>query len=87
MATLNSLSPWAHRRGEAGKKGHPIFRHAFFRSTEEMAQLSPVKGIVETAVHFEKTDPLDDAQRIEREGTERGLKTGAFVAACWIKPG
>jgi len=42
-------------------------------------------ALVETAVHFQKTDPLDDAQRIEREGRERGLKTGAFVAACWIK--
>jgi hypothetical protein len=52
-----------------------------------MAQLSPVQGIVETAVHFENTDPLDYAQRIEREGRERGLNTGAFVAACWIKPG
>jgi len=52
-----------------------------------MTQLSPVKGIVETAVHFEKTDRLDDAQRIEREGRERGLHTGAFAAACWIKPG
>jgi len=52
-----------------------------------MAQLSLVEGIVETAVHFEKTDPLDDVQRIEREGEERGLKTGAFVAACGIKPG
>ncbi|NTV58519.1 MAG: class I SAM-dependent methyltransferase, partial [Deltaproteobacteria bacterium] len=31
IATLNSLSPWAHRRGEANKKGHPIFRHAQFR--------------------------------------------------------
>ena len=86
VATLNSLSPWAHRRGEAGKKGHPLFRHAFFRSPEEMAQLSPVQGIVETAVHFEKTDSLGDAQKIEREGRERGLNTGAFVAACWIKP-
>jgi ubiquinone/menaquinone biosynthesis C-methylase UbiE len=87
VATLNSLSPWAHRRGEARKKGHPIFSHAFFRSPEEMAALSPVKGVIETAVHFEKTDDLDLAQKIEREGRERGLNTGAFVAACWTKPG
>jgi len=52
-----------------------------------MAELSPVEGIVETAVHFEKADDLDDAQKIEREGRERGLNTGAFVATCWIKPG
>jgi ubiquinone/menaquinone biosynthesis C-methylase UbiE len=87
VATLNSLSPWAHRRGQAGKKGHPIFSHALFRSPEEMAELSPVEGIVETAVHFEKTDDLDNAQKIEREGTEMSLKTGAFLAARWIKPG
>ena len=87
VATLNSLSPWAHRRGEAGKKGHPIFRHAFFRSPEDMAELSPVKGVIETAVHFEKSDDPDVAQKIEKEGRERGLNTGAFVAACWTKPG
>jgi hypothetical protein len=46
-----------------------------------------VEGIVETAVHFEKTDDLDFAQKIEGEGRERELNTGAFVAACWIKPG
>jgi len=51
-----------------------------------MAKLSAVEGIVETAVHFQKTDPLDDVQSIEREGDERGLNTGAFLAACWIKP-
>jgi SAM-dependent methyltransferase len=87
VATLNSLSPWAHRRGEAGKKGHPIFSHALFRSPEEMAELSPVEGIVETAVHFEKTDDLDFAQKVEREGREKALKTGAFLAVRWIKPG
>jgi len=87
IATLNSLSPWAHRRGEARKKGHPIFSHALFRSPEDMAALSAVKGVIETAVHFEKTDDLDVAQKIEREGRERGLNTGAFVAACWTKPG
>jgi ubiquinone/menaquinone biosynthesis C-methylase UbiE len=87
VATLNSLSPWAYRRMEAGKKGHPIFRHALFRSPEEIAALSPVEGIIETAIHFQKTDDPDLAQRLEREGRERGLNTGAFLAARWIKPG
>jgi ubiquinone/menaquinone biosynthesis C-methylase UbiE len=86
VATLNSLSPWADRRKEAGKKGHPIFRHALFRSPEEIAGLSPVKGLVQTAIHFQKTDDLDLAQKIESEGRERGLNTGAFLAARWIKP-
>jgi ubiquinone/menaquinone biosynthesis C-methylase UbiE len=87
VATLNSLSPWAHRRGEAGKKGHAIFSHAIFRSPEEMAALSPVKGVIETAVHFEKSDDPDVAEKIEKEGRDRGLNTGAFVTACWTKPG
>lgn len=87
VATLNSLSPWARRRKEAAKKGHPLFRHAVFRSPEEVAALSPVKGIVKTAIHFQKTDEPDLAQEIEREGREKGLNTGAFVAACWVKPG
>jgi len=54
VATLNSLSPWANRRKEAGKKGHPIFRHALLRSPEEIAALSPVEGIIQTAIHFRK---------------------------------
>lgn len=86
VATLNSLSPWADRRREAGEKGHPIFKHALFRSPEEMAGLSPVKGTVQTVIHFQKTDDLDLAEKIEKEGRERGLNTGAFVAARWIKP-
>jgi ubiquinone/menaquinone biosynthesis C-methylase UbiE len=85
VATLNSLSPWADRRKEAGKKGHPIFRHAMFRSPEEIAGLSPVEGVVQTAIHFKKNDDLDLAPEIEKHGRERGLHTGAFVAARWIK--
>jgi len=87
VATLNSLSPWARRRKEAAMKGHSLFRHAVFRSPEEVAALSPVKGIVKTTIHFQKTDEPDLAQEIEREGREKGLNTGAFVAACWVKPG
>jgi len=87
VATLNSLSPWANRRKEAGKKGHPIFRHALLRSPEEIAALSPVEVIIQTAIHFQKTDDPDLARRLERKGRERGLNTGAFLSARWIKPG
>jgi ubiquinone/menaquinone biosynthesis C-methylase UbiE len=87
VATLNSLSPWARRRTHAGKQGHPVFRHAVFRSPEAMAGLSPVKGVVQTAVHFEKDHDLNLAQEIEKEGRQRRLNTGAFLAARWIKPG
>jgi ubiquinone/menaquinone biosynthesis C-methylase UbiE len=86
VATLNSLSPWAQRRKAAAQKGHAIFRHALFRSPDEIKGLSPVKGIVETAIHFEKNDDPDVARKIEKSGSEKGLNTGAFLAARWLKP-
>jgi ubiquinone/menaquinone biosynthesis C-methylase UbiE len=87
VATLNSLSPWAQRRKEAAKKGHPLFKHAIFRSPEEIKSFSPAEGIIETAIHFEKNDNPEIAPKIERSGNEKGLNTGAFLAARWIKPG
>jgi ubiquinone/menaquinone biosynthesis C-methylase UbiE len=87
VATLNSLSPWAKRRTAASKKGHSLFRHSIFRSPDEMRALSPVEGIVQTAVHFEKDDDPDIAPKIEKSKSERGLYTGAFLAARWVKPG
>jgi len=85
VATLNSLSPWAQRRKEAAQKGHPLFKHAIFRSPDEIKSLSPVEGIVETAIHFEKNDDPDVARKIEKSGSEKGLNTGAFLAARWLK--
>jgi ubiquinone/menaquinone biosynthesis C-methylase UbiE len=87
VATLNSLSPWAQRRKDAAQKGHPLFRHAIFRSPDQIKGLSPVEGMVQTAVHFEKNDDPDIAPKIEKSGNERGLDTGAFLAVRWIKPG
>lgn len=86
VATLNSLSPWAQRRKEAAQKGHPLFKHAIFRSPDEIKGLSPVEGIVETAIHFEKNDGLEIVPKIEKLGSKKGLKTGAFLAARWLKP-
>jgi ubiquinone/menaquinone biosynthesis C-methylase UbiE len=86
VATLNSLSPWAQRRKEAAQKGHPLFKHAIFRSPDEIKNLSPVEGIVKTAIHFEKNDDPDVARKIEKSGSEKGLNTGAFLAARWLKP-
>jgi ubiquinone/menaquinone biosynthesis C-methylase UbiE len=85
VATLNSLSPWAQRRKEAAQKGHPLFKHAIFRSPDEIKSLSPVEGILETAIHFEKNDDPDVARKIEKSGSEKGLNTGAFLAARWLK--
>ena len=86
VATLNSLSPWATRREEEAKKGHPLFQEAIFRSPDEMLSLAPVNGVVRTAIHFRKDDDPKIAPEIERKGQEEGLTSGAFVAACWKKP-
>ena len=86
VATLNSLSPWAVRRAEAGKKGHPIFRQAIFRSPDEMRALAPSDGIVRTAIHFRKEDPPDKAMDREHEGQAKGWNTGAFIAIRWDIP-
>ena len=86
VATLNSLSPWATRRKEEAQKGHTLFQKVIFRSPEELASLAPVSGVIRTAVHFRKEDDPDRAAEIEQEGRRRGLNTGAFLAARWIKP-
>ncbi len=86
VATLNRLSPWAERRREEGRKGHPLFSKAFFRSPEELAALTPVKGETRTAVHFLKEENPDRAREIEKKGQSSNLKTGAFLAARWVKP-
>lgn len=86
VATLNSLSPWAERRTISGKKGHSIFRDVVFRSPKEMRDLSKVKGIHKTAIHFQKEDDPANAREKEDMGRSRGLDTGAFLASCWQKP-
>lgn len=86
VSTLNALSPWAKRRKKAAQSGHSLFRHAFFRSPEELLNLSSVKGFVQTAIHFEKDEDQERAQKIETRGQRHNLKTGAFLAVCWKKP-
>lgn len=86
VASLNSLSPWAARRSASAGE-HPIFSHVRFRSPAELAELAPQPGSVRTAVHFKKDDDPGLARRIEKEGEERGLVTGAFLVVRWDKPG
>jgi ubiquinone/menaquinone biosynthesis C-methylase UbiE len=86
VATLNSQSPWAESRREEGRKGHPLFSKAFFRSPEELAALAPAKGEIRTAVHFLKEENPDRARETEKQGQSSNLKTGAFLAARWVKP-
>ena len=84
VATLNSLSPWAIRRGENARQNQEsIFNRVFFRSPAQLLAAAPVPAIVRTAVHFGKEDDPAELDRIEREGL--GRETGAFVAARWEK--
>lgn len=86
VATLNSLSPWAERRKVSGEKGHSIFQEVVFRSPGEMMNLSKVKGIQKSAIHFQKEDDPAKAEEKEDIGRTRELDTGAFLASCWQKP-
>ena len=86
VATLNSLSPWAEQRKAEARQKQSIFEQAIFRSPEELLSLTPIRGEARTAIHFRKEENPELAPGIEQEGYERGLKTGAFVAARWMKP-
>ena len=86
VANLNSLSPWSARRIKNAKKGDSIFRKALFRSPDDLRSLSPVEGVVRTAIHFLKEDKPEKAVEIEREGRIKGWMTGAFAAVQWFKP-
>jgi len=85
VATLNSLSPWASRRKAEAKERQTIFEKAIFRSPDELLRLVPVKGVVKTAIHFQKADDPKGAVGIELEGQRKNLNTGAFVAVRWQK--
>ena len=83
LTTLNSLSPWAERRIGEGRKGHSLFENMTFRSPEEMAGLVGVPSKMKTAIHFLKDDEPEEAEKIEKEGAEKGSDTGAFLALSW----
>jgi len=85
VATLNSLSPWAARRLDAGKKGHEIFRKAYFRSPEDLMRCVPHKGEARSAIHFEKSEEPEQAMEIEKEGQRKNLDIGAFLVCRWTK--
>ncbi len=87
VATLNSLSPWAKRRGaDARKNEHSVFKHTVFRSPNQLRALVAIEGIIKTAIHFENDTDPSQALTIESEGQKAGLETGAFVIGCWQKP-
>jgi ubiquinone/menaquinone biosynthesis C-methylase UbiE len=86
VTTLNSLSPWATRRKQKAEQGHHLFKKMIFRSPDDMRKLAPVDGVLKTAIHFQKGENPDRAPEIEKEGQILDLKTGAFLAASWVKP-
>lgn len=87
IATLNSLSPWAERRRAKTARGQRhILEDAFYRSPEQVLDLSALPGVARTAVHFGKDDDPDEAATIESRGRAEGLDTGAFIAVRWQKP-
>ena len=86
VTTLNSLSPWATRRKQKAEKGHHLFKKMIFRSPDDMRRLAPVDGVLKTAIHFQKGDNPDRAPEIEKNGQQKELCTGAFLAARWVKP-
>ena len=85
VATLNSLGPWASQRTAEAQKKKTIFTKAIFRSPGELRSLAPVEGVIRTAIHFQREDDPSNASEIERAGQEKGLNTGAFLAARWEK--
>jgi ubiquinone/menaquinone biosynthesis C-methylase UbiE len=86
VATLNSLSPWAEQRREEAKKGQSaLFERVIFRSPDELNALTPFDGVIKTAIHFKKDDAPDHARKIELQGRNKDLNTGAFLVACWEK--
>lgn len=85
VTTLNSLSPWAERRIQKAKQGHSLFENIIFRSSSDMRLIIPEKGVIKTAIHFQKDEPVENIAKIEEAGNMQQLETGAFLAAQWIK--
>ena len=57
-----------------------------FRSPDEIRSLAPMDGVVKTAIHFQKEENPDRVPEIEKNGKQKELSTGAFLAARWVKP-
>ena len=86
VATLNSLSSWATQRTAKVKKGQsPLFEKVIFRSPDEINALAPFDGVIKTAIHFKKDVAPGHARKIEMQGRNKGLNTGAFLVAHWEK--
>ena len=86
VATLNSLSSWAAERRQKAKKGQSsLFEKVIFRSPDEINALARFDALINTAIHFKKNDAPDHARKIELQGRNKKLNTGAFLIARWEK--
>lgn len=87
VATLNSESTWAERRSRAAElDSSSIFRQAWFRSPQQLADLAPINGEMRTAVHFPKDADPASARAQEQAGRDANSLTGAFLVARWRRP-
>ena len=88
-ATLNRLGLWAWKRNRDARLRDSIFRNTTFRSGKDLLRMAyPRKGNYATAVHFTPYEhPLlvRLAPLMEKAGQVLHLKSGAFVAARWVK--
>jgi len=85
VTTLNSLSPWAQQRQQKARSGHALFQKIHFRSPEDMCSIVPERSVIKTAIHFQNNDSVASIPEIERNGSKKGLNTGAFLAVQWDK--
>ena len=85
VTTLNSLSPWAEQRTKKAQNGHDLFQKICFRSPDDMRLLVPEKSRCTTVIHFQKNDPVSRIPKLERNGRENNLETGALLAVQWNK--
>jgi len=85
ITTLNSLSSWAERRMQKAEEGHSLFQNIIFRSPSDMRLLIPKEHVIKTAIHFQKSESIENIPHIEERGSKLHLDTGAFLAVQWLK--
>jgi ubiquinone/menaquinone biosynthesis C-methylase UbiE len=87
IATLNRLSPWAHRRRQGAREDpDSVFRHVRFRSPDELSRLVDLDGDVRTAIHFDKHASPQQAKAEEVRHRDTASERGAFVIGGWTRP-
>lgn len=87
IATLNRLSPWAvRRRQDARKDPGSVFRHAYFRSPDELSRLVDLDGEIRTAIYFDQHASPQKATAEEMRHQDTASQRGAFIIGAWNRP-